>query len=131
MERSDELNSTYERLVTAMSPGDAADRSAGGQRHTVMQTSATGPMVLPLGKGDAPLEQAGGKGASLIRMTAAGLPVPPGFILSTEAYRHFLNANDLAATIAGAVETLSDADPSSWKRAATTIQASFEQATVP
>jgi pyruvate,orthophosphate dikinase len=31
----------------------------------------------------------GGKGASLIAMTAMGLSVPPGFILTTEAYRLF------------------------------------------
>jgi pyruvate,orthophosphate dikinase len=29
----------------------------------------------------------GGKGAGLVRMVAAGLPVPPGFVISTEACR--------------------------------------------
>jgi pyruvate, orthophosphate dikinase len=32
----------------------------------------------------------GGKGAGLARMTAAGLPVPPGFIITTEACRAFM-----------------------------------------
>ena len=32
----------------------------------------------------------GGKGANLAEMTNLGLPVPPGFIITTEACRHFL-----------------------------------------
>ena len=37
----------------------------------------------------------GGKGAGLAGMTAAGLPVPPGFIITTEAWRSFLAAGAL------------------------------------
>ncbi len=33
----------------------------------------------------------GGKGANLAEMTNLGLPVPPGFIITTEACRHFLD----------------------------------------
>ncbi len=29
----------------------------------------------------------GGKGANLARMAQAGLPVPPGFLITTQAYR--------------------------------------------
>lgn len=36
---------------------------------------------------DADAPRVGGKGAGLARMTAAGLPVPPGFVLTTDAYR--------------------------------------------
>jgi pyruvate,water dikinase len=35
---------------------------------------------------------AGGKGASLSRMAAAGLPVPPGFVISAGAFHDFLNS---------------------------------------
>jgi rifampicin phosphotransferase len=41
----------------------------------------------------------GGKGASLIAMTAAGFPVPPGFILDVGAHRAFLAANGLAGDL--------------------------------
>src|ERR687892_2380017 len=34
----------------------------------------------------------GGKGANLAEMTNLGLPVPPGFTISTEACRHYLVA---------------------------------------
>jgi pyruvate,orthophosphate dikinase len=37
----------------------------------------------------------GGKGANLAEMTNLGLPVPPGFTISTEACRAFLEAGDL------------------------------------
>lgn len=36
---------------------------------------------------DAAAGQVGGKGLSLGKMAAAGLPVPPGFVITTEAYR--------------------------------------------
>ncbi|MBI4671575.1 MAG: hypothetical protein HY741_07905 [Chloroflexi bacterium] len=37
----------------------------------------------------------GGKGANLGRLTRMGLPVPPGFVITVEAYLAFLRANDL------------------------------------
>ena len=45
--------------------------------------------------GDLPSEStaiAGGKGASLSRMAAAGLPVPPGFVISAGAFHDFLHS---------------------------------------
>ncbi len=35
---------------------------------------------------------AGGKGASLSRMAAAGLPVPPGFVMAADAFHEFLES---------------------------------------
>jgi pyruvate,orthophosphate dikinase len=37
----------------------------------------------------------GGKGANLAEMTNLGLPVPPGFVISTEACRHYLEDGDV------------------------------------
>ena len=96
-----------------------------------MQTSTTRQIVLRLDEGEAALELAGGKGASLTRMATAGLPVPRGFLLTTEAYRRAVEANGLDAVIGEAVGALSEADPASWERTATTIQGCFQQATVP
>src|SRR3954470_9543177 len=44
---------------------------------------------------------AGGKGASLCRMTAAGLPVPRGFVVCAAAFRAFLQRS-------GGVELIRD-----------------------
>ncbi|MEQ4723588.1 PEP/pyruvate-binding domain-containing protein [Nonomuraea sp. B19D2] len=48
--------------------------------------------VLPLDDAAADLATVGGKGASLARLTRAGLPVPGGFHITTEAYRAFVSA---------------------------------------
>jgi pyruvate, orthophosphate dikinase len=37
----------------------------------------------------------GGKGANLAEMTNLGLPVPPGFVISTDACRHYLRHGDV------------------------------------
>lgn len=41
------------------------------------------------------VDLAGGKGANLARLWKMRLPVPPGFVITTEAYRAFLAANSL------------------------------------
>ena len=43
---------------------------------------------------------AGGKGANLGELVRAGFPMPPGFVVTTVAYRVFVAANTLAATLA-------------------------------
>ncbi len=50
-----------------------------------------------LGRGD--IAVAGGKGANLGELTRAGLPVPPGFVLTTAAYRTFVD--DVSAKVLG------------------------------
>jgi pyruvate, orthophosphate dikinase len=41
----------------------------------------------------------GGKGAGLAEMTNAGLPVPPGFTIQTEACREYMRTNKVSAVI--------------------------------
>lgn len=50
--------------------------------------------------------EVGGKGASLGEMTGAGLPVPPGFALTTSAFRVSKEAARLDAQIAGLLNGL-------------------------
>ena len=59
--------------------------------------------ILPLSSSVANLDNAGGKGSSLARLARLGLPVPPGFIITTDAYRLFVNTNGLADVIATSV----------------------------
>lgn len=42
---------------------------------------------------------AGGKGANLGDMVQAGLPVPPGFVITSEAYRMMIDSSGLGTTI--------------------------------
>ena len=49
--------------------------------------------ILPFAAiADSALLQVGGKGLSLARTLAAGLPVPPGFVISTGVYRRLFQA---------------------------------------
>ncbi|MGP6173950.1 PEP/pyruvate-binding domain-containing protein [Corynebacterium sp. A21] len=54
------------------------------------------------------LEVLGGKGASLVSMTAAKMPVPPGFVVTTASYDDFLRQAGISAEIE---QLLGDLDP--------------------
>ncbi|OZM82584.1 PEP/pyruvate-binding domain-containing protein [Pseudonocardia sp. MH-G8] len=58
----------------------------------------------------ADLSTTGGKGASLAALTRAGLPVPPGFHVTTAAYRHFVQRHGLQDEIVAAAGTEEAAD---------------------
>ncbi|GII75790.1 pyruvate, phosphate dikinase [Sphaerisporangium rufum] len=47
----------------------------------------------------------GGKGANLAEMTGLGLPVPPGFTITTEACRHYLTEGGLPDGLSGEIDT--------------------------
>ncbi|RNJ26966.1 phosphoenolpyruvate synthase [Halosegnis longus] len=53
------------------------------------------------------LAAVGGKGASLGEMTSAGLPVPPGFVVTAGSYRSFIEETGIAEELFAAV----DVDP--------------------
>ncbi len=57
--------------------------------------------------GSADIGSVGGKGASLGEMTAAGLPVPPGFVVTAESYRSFIESTGIDEALFDAV----DVDP--------------------
>jgi len=50
----------------------------------------------------------GGKGASLGEMTAAGLPVPPGFVVTAGTYREFIEGTGIDEELFEAVDIDSD-----------------------
>jgi len=57
------------------------------------------PYVQPFSaRGALEVAYAGGKGATLARLFQAGLPVPPGCVLSPEAYVAFLAAQHVSST---------------------------------
>src|SRR5689334_5783022 len=89
------------------------------------------PFVLALDDASASIERVGGKGASLARMAAAGLPVPPGFHVTTAAYRRFVAENDLHAATIAAAATANPDDPASLEVASIRIQALFATGTIP
>jgi phosphohistidine swiveling domain-containing protein len=64
-------------------------------------------------------------------MALAGLPVPPGFILTTGAYWAFLEANQLAPRIAALLPPDASADPQVLEQASAQIRALFSAAALP
>jgi rifampicin phosphotransferase len=87
--------------------------------------------ILPLSDASAGLSQVGGKGASLARMAAAGLPVPPGFHITTAAYRRFVEENGLQEQILAAVSTADGTSPAALEGASRQIGELFAQGAIP
>ncbi|MDP9845453.1 PEP/pyruvate-binding domain-containing protein [Streptosporangium lutulentum] len=73
--------------------------------------------VLPLSDATADLALTGGKGASLARLARAGLPVPGGFHITTDAYRDVVSRDGLHDQIMRAVSGM-PADQASLRIAA-------------
>ncbi len=88
-------------------------------------------VVLPLNTAGVTLEQVGGKGASLARMALAGLPVPPGFYITTEAYRRFVAAHGLQEAILTAVAAANPREPATLENASARIGTLFAEGEIP
>src|SRR3990172_84553 len=74
---------------------------------------------------------AGGKGANLGEMTQAGIPVPPGFVVLSNAYLAFLKANALRPQIHKILSSCDISDPTDLQKAADKIQKIMSQAPIP
>src|SRR5579872_1149264 len=85
------------------------------------------PLVLALDDPVATLEQVGGKGASLAQLAAVGLPVPPGFHITTDAYRSFVIENGLQEQILATVSAVTADQPTSLEEASSKIGRMFAQ----
>src|SRR6201993_3974278 len=80
------------RQYAAVTPGPSR---AGRQSRGV---HAVPKLVYDFTEGNKDLKDLlGGKGANLAEMTNLGLPVPPGFIITTEACRHYLQQGSTPA----------------------------------
>ena len=71
-------------------------------------------------KEDIPL--VGGKGANLGEMTKAGFPVPPGFIVTANAYRHFLDVSHIRPKMEKALHGLDVSDSKILENASKTVR---------
>lgn len=87
--------------------------------------------VMNLDDQNATLETTGGKGASLARLATAGLPVPGGFHITTDAYRQFVASNDLQPRILAALEPVDASQPATLETASQAIRQLFMQAAIP
>ncbi|MGD8751886.1 MAG: PEP/pyruvate-binding domain-containing protein, partial [Anaerolineales bacterium] len=88
-------------------------------------------MIIPLSSPQADLQRAGGKGANLARLTCGGFPIPPGFIILTDAYRQFVDVNTLEDIITESTKGVSADDPAGLEKASTYIRSGFSGGKVP
>ena len=82
-----------------------------------------------VGRNDGPL--VGGKGANLGELTQAQIPVPPGFVVTTRAYRAFLVTTGLEGRIEAMLEGLDVEDDEALQRVSAEVRAAIEQAEMP
>jgi pyruvate, water dikinase len=77
------------------------------------------------------LQTAGGKGANLGELTRAGIPVPPGFIVTTDSYLRFLDEAGLPPKITALLSGLDTADRAELRRVSGEIKQMLCSAAVP
>jgi phosphohistidine swiveling domain-containing protein len=93
-----------------------------------VDTLALDDLVLPLHSQKASLATVGGKGANLSQLVRAGFPVPAGFLVSTAAYRAFVQDNDLQQQIVARARSDAATD---FEAVSASIRQLFERATIP
>ncbi len=77
------------------------------------------------------LGQVGGKGGNLGEMTQAGLPVPPGYIVSAQAYFYFLKKSHLEALLKKELKGLDAEDTKELQAVSKRIKAAILKAPMP
>ena len=73
----------------------------------------------------------GGKGGSLGELQRAGIPVPPGFVVRTEAFERFLDALERRSPLRARVEELAAEDLPSIEAVSRELRARIEEAPLP
>ncbi len=82
-----------------------------------------------VGKDDIP--QVGGKGANLGEMVKASIPVPPGFIVTSQSYFDFLKKSNLTNKIRSLLSNLNSDDSEKLQQVATQIKEMLNSANMP
>jgi pyruvate, water dikinase len=73
----------------------------------------------------------GGKGGSLGELTRAGIAVPPGFVVRTEAFEQFIAALDAAEPLRAPIEALDPDDLETAQAVTAKVRARIESTTLP
>jgi pyruvate, water dikinase len=80
---------------------------------------------------DAELPLVGGKAGKLGELIRQGLPVPPGFVVTTDAYSAFVQETILRTEIPAALATIRPDEPPTFDAASKRIRAAFEATEFP
>ncbi|MEI6082703.1 MAG: PEP/pyruvate-binding domain-containing protein [Verrucomicrobiota bacterium] len=77
------------------------------------------------------LDDVGGKGINLCKLTVAKFPVPPGFLVTTEAYRQFVSENHMGERVRAIAESIDENDVEELERLSASIREIFAQNPIP
>ena len=77
------------------------------------------------------VDKVGGKGANLGEMTKAGFPVPGGFVVTSSAYKHMIEVNDLQDKIKAILKDLDVENAVALNRASQQVQKLIESSPFP
>ena len=75
-------------------------------------------------------ELVGTKGINLVELVRAGFPVPPAFMITTSAYKTFIEDNKLTERIEALEKSASKDGAKGWESAEASIKEIFEQAVI-
>jgi len=95
---------------------------------TVVDVDAVRPFER-LSRAD--VDYAGGKGANLGELTAAGFPVPPGFVVGAPTYATFCDVAGLRGRIEQRLATVNVEDTEALERAAGEVRSMVEAESLP
>jgi pyruvate,water dikinase len=99
---------------------------------TSVSEAVSGPFTLPFSAiSAAELLLVGGKGANLGEMTQAGFPVPPGFCITTAAFRRFMQAGGRSEEIYHRLESLASDDVEGVRRVGQEVRAWLNEVPLP
>ncbi|WP_066971593.1 phosphoenolpyruvate synthase [Methanobrevibacter filiformis] len=82
-----------------------------------------------IGKGD--ISIAGGKGANLGELTQAGIPVPPGFVVTAETYQKFIDKTGISDKIMLMLDTINVNQTKELQRVAEEIKEIITSTAIP
>jgi pyruvate, water dikinase len=94
-----------------------------------MESSGHVSWFADIGLHDRP--HVGGKGGSLGELQRAGISVPPGFVVRTEAFERFLEALERESSIRSQIESLSPDDLEGIRACSKAIRQRVEEAALP
>jgi cytochrome P450 len=121
-----------EMRLTEGQPFDySANSTFRGPSHVHVQWNARAPLAVPFDRCPVEAGVAGGKGASLARLSAAGLPVPPGFVVTTAAFDAARTVDDIRARIAQTLTSLDRGDVAALEAGAAGVRELLEQVDLP
>ena len=90
------------------------------------------PYVVDLAEvSESDLPTAGGKASKLGELVRKGLPIPPGFVLTTEAYQAFVDATALKTEIPAALGSIDLQRPETVETASQRLRSAFESTPFP